>query len=93
MRPGEGGPPGENAPAERPGDVSSWSSEPPVMWPGADSGFEADPNSPAGVLQNEAAFARGITRFRFGKLIVWFLIVVLIVAPVTIGIVSLIRSR
>lgn len=68
-------------------------SEPPVMWPGADSGFEADPYSPAGTAQNETAFARGIGRFRFGKLVVWIVLVVLVVAPVTISIISLIRSH
>jgi len=63
------------------------------MWPGADSGFEADPSSPAGMAQNEMAFARGIGRFRFGKLVVWILLVLLVVAPVTIFLISLIRSR
>jgi hypothetical protein len=63
------------------------------MWPGADSGFEADPSSPAGMAQSEMAFARGIGRFRFGKLVVWILLIVLVLAPVTISIISLIRSR
>jgi hypothetical protein len=63
------------------------------MWPDAESGFEADPDSPAGVAQNEAALARGIARYRYGKLIVWFLLVVLVVAPITISIGTLIRSR
>jgi len=53
------------------------------MWP-VPIGFEPI-QQPGWCPADEAAFARGITRFRFGKLIVWFLIVVLIVAPVTIA--------
>jgi hypothetical protein len=63
------------------------------MWPDADSGFEADPSSPAGTAQNEMAFARGIGRFRFGKLVVWILLVVLVVGPIAVSIISLIRSH
>ena len=63
------------------------------MWPGPDAGFEADPFSPAGAVQNEMALARGIGRFRFGKLVVWVLLVVLVLAPMAASIVSLIRSH
>jgi hypothetical protein len=42
---------------------------PPVMWPDAGSGFEADPSSPAGQLQGEAMFLRGLSsdRGRVGR--------------------------
>jgi hypothetical protein len=44
---------------------------PPVMWPGAGSGFEADPFSPAGTAEREWAFARGLGRRRGGRVVVW----------------------
>jgi hypothetical protein len=63
------------------------------MWPATDSGYEADPYSPAGTAQNEMAFARGMGRFRFGKLAIWLILIVLVVAPVTISIIAVTRPR
>ena len=71
--------------------------EPPVMWPGADSGFEANTNSPAGMLQTEAAFARGLGRFRFGKVVVWLLVAAICAAvlalPLTLLLAALSRTH
>ena len=46
---------------------------PPVMWPNAGSGFEADPSSPAGQLQSEAMFLRGLSADggRAGRAALW----------------------
>ena len=60
------------------------------MWPD-DSGFEADVNSPAGMLQTEAAFARGIGRFRYGKVLVWLLLVLIVVVPIVVTVITLTR--
>ena len=51
---------------------------PPVMWPGAGSGFEADPFTPAGTAEREWAFAQGLGRRRGGRILVW---TVLILVP------------
>ena len=46
---------------------------PPVMWPDAGSGFEADPSSPAGQLQNEAMFLQAMSADpgRAGRAALW----------------------
>ncbi len=56
---------------------------PPVMWPDAGSGFEADPFSPAGSLQREAMFLRGLSGGggRVGRAALWVVLgVVAVVA-------------
>ncbi len=65
--PGDGGVPEEDGP--------------PVMWPTSDSGFEADPFSPAGTAEREWAFARGLGRRRGGRMAVWG---VLLVVPLVL---------
>jgi hypothetical protein len=44
-----------------------------VTWPGADSGFEADPYSPAGSLQREGLLFEGLRRRRGGR---WLLVAI-----------------
>jgi hypothetical protein len=56
--------------------------EPPVMWPGADSGFEADPLSPAGSAQRTWAFWQHLGRRRAGKVAVWVILGLIILLPV-----------
>jgi hypothetical protein len=51
---------------------------PPVMWPGAGPGFEADPSSPAGTAEREWALTPGLARRRGGRIVVW---TVLILVP------------
>ena len=67
MTPGDDG--DDPGPADGPGDG------PPVMWPGAGSGFEADPFSPAGTAEREWAFAQGLGRRRGGRIAVWTVLV------------------
>jgi hypothetical protein len=45
--------------------------EPPVTWPGPDSGFEADPFSPAGTSERYGGFFAGLGRARFGRGYLW----------------------
>lgn len=54
--------------------------EPPIMWPAAGSGFEADPFSPSGMAQQEWVLASHLGRRRGGKLVVWIVLVLIIVS-------------
>ncbi|MHB8431667.1 MAG: hypothetical protein ACYDDZ_14280 [Acidimicrobiales bacterium] len=74
-------------------DTSGSFTGPPVMWPAASSEFAADPYSPAGTVQNVSVFSRGIARFRHGKLVVWLLLSMFLLAPIIMVIALLIRSR
>ena len=55
--------------------------EPPVMWPAADSGYEADPFSPAGTVQREGMLFQGIARRRGGKVVLWIFIGLFVAVP------------
>jgi hypothetical protein len=57
------------------------SSEPPIMWPSSDSGFEADPFSPAGTAERECALTQRLGRRPIGKLVVWLILAVIIMVP------------
>jgi hypothetical protein len=54
--------------------------EPPIMWPPAGSGFEADPFSPSGMAQQEWVLASHLGRRRGGKVVIWIVLVVLMVS-------------
>jgi hypothetical protein len=54
---------------------------PPVMWPAPDSGFEADPFSPAGSAQREGLFFQGMARRRGGRAAAWLMIALVLVLP------------
>ncbi len=47
-----------------------------------ESGFEADPYSPAGTVQQTGALARGLGRRHWGKVAVWLIVTVIVFAPV-----------
>jgi len=55
--------------------------EPPVMWPGAGSGFEADPFSPAGSVQRQGLLVQGLARRRGGRAVRWMLVGVVVILP------------
>ena len=67
--------------------------EPPVMWPSAESGYEADPFSPAGTVQREGMLFRGIARRRGGKVVLWIFIGLFVALPTISLIVSLLAHR
>ena len=80
-----------------PDRLVAMNAEPSVMWPSADSGFEANTNSPAEMMQTEAAFARGLGRFRFGRVVVWLLLAAICVAalalPIIMAVAALLRRH
>ena len=55
--------------------------EPPIMWPSADSGFEADPFSPAGTAEREWALTQRLGRSRVGKVVVWSILALIVLVP------------
>jgi hypothetical protein len=59
-----------------------YDSEPPIMWPSEGSGFEADSYSPAGTAQREWVLSQRLGRSRFGKLVVWLILALVILVPV-----------
>ncbi len=63
------------------------------MWPGKDSGFEADPFSPAGSAGRVWAFSRGMRRFRFGRPVVWVILAILVLLPIISSVVALLRRH
>jgi hypothetical protein len=71
---------------------TSVSHNPPVMWPEAGSGFEADPFSPAGTAQREWMLTQKIGRSFLGKVIAC-LILASIVIPIVWVMVSSITSH
>lgn len=85
--------PDQRPPGIREPLVGSFATEPPVMWPSSTSGYEADAFSPAGTAQQEWAFARGIGRFRFGKLVVWVILGLFVIAPIVGSFLFVVLSR
>ncbi len=64
--------------------------EPPIMWPAAGSGFEADPFSPSGMAQQEWVLASHLGKRRGGKLVIW-IVLILIVASLLSPLLNLVR--
>ena len=56
-------------------------SEPPIMWPGSGSGFEADPFSPAGTAERDWLITQRLGRSRIGRLAVWIILGLTILVP------------
>ena len=63
--------------------------EPPIMWPSAGSGFEADPFSPAGSAQREWFLARRFGRSRAGKAVAWIALAVIVVPLIWVAVSSI----
>ena len=63
------------------------------MWPGADSGFEADPFSPAGSAQREWAFWQHLGRRRAGRFAVWIILGLVVLVPVISVLVALLHRH
>ena len=68
---------------------------PPVMWPDPGSGFEADPSSPAGQLQGEAMFLRGLSGDggRAGRAALWVALGVVAIVAFTFGVTYLLQHH
>ena len=66
------------------------SDEPPIMWPSAGSGFEADPFSPAGTSQREWFLMRRIGQSRAGRAAIWVILAVIVLPVVWVVISSIV---
>jgi hypothetical protein len=61
------------------------------MWPDQGSGFDADPFSPAGTAQREWMLTQRLGRSRWGKLVVWLILALIVGAFLVPVILSAIR--
>jgi hypothetical protein len=66
------------------------SDEPPIMWPSAGSGFEADPFSPAGTGQREWFLIRHMGQSRAGKAVTWVVLAVIVIPLVWVAVSSVV---